>query len=111
MLASALVTMRRLLGAARFGMQTDDMPEQPVPGANLIYRLKAWPQLPDADRTAEVYRMLSVMSSRPLSRQWILSHTRMQRQQLEELLLHLIAEGSVEVIDPARFAGREPCRA
>jgi hypothetical protein len=102
--------MRRLFGAPGTGMHKRGGGEQRVPGAHLIYRMKAWPQLPQADRTAEVYRMLSVMSSRPVNRQWLLSQTRLQPRQLEELLLHLIAAGSIEVIDPARFAGREPRR-
>ena len=50
------------------------------------------------------------MSSRPLNRQWILAHTRIEAPQLEELLRTLVAQGAVEVIDPARFAGREAIR-
>lgn len=84
---------------------------QGLAGAELIYRLKAWPQLPEAGRTAEIYRMLSVMSSQPVSRQWLLARTRMAPQQLDELLSQLARDGALEVIDPARFAGREPCRA
>jgi hypothetical protein len=75
-----------------------------VPAADLIFRLKAWPQLPEAGRTAEVYRMLSVMSSRPVNRQWLLARCRMAPKQLDTLLMKLAAEGSLEVINPARFA-------
>ena len=82
-----------------------------MPGARLIFRLKSWPSLPVAGRTAETYRMLSVMSSRPVNRQWLLARFRIPPQQLDALLADLVAQGSVEVIDPARFAGREPCRA
>ena len=102
-------TMRRLLGAACRGASfTGAAPATArVPGADLIYRLKAWPQLPESGRTAEIYRMLSVMSSRPVNRQWILTRTRLDAEQLEQLLRRLIAEGALEVIDPASFAGRD----
>lgn len=75
-----------------------------IAGADLIFRLRAWPQLPEDGRTAEVYRMLSVMSNQPVNRQWLLARFRMAPQQLDALLQHLVAEGSVEVIDPVRFA-------
>lgn len=111
MIATTLDTMRRLLGVPGRGLSCAEDDPAPAPGADLIYRLKAWPRLPEAGRTADVYRMLSVMSSRPLNRQWILANTRIEPQQLDDLLRRLAAEGSVEVIDPARFAGREACRA
>ncbi|MDB5898625.1 MAG: hypothetical protein JWP22_1775 [Ramlibacter sp.] len=75
-----------------------------VPQNNLIFRLKAWPDLPESGRTAEVYRMLSVMSSQPVNRQWLLARCRMAPKQLDDLLLKLLAEGALEVINPARFA-------
>jgi hypothetical protein len=75
-----------------------------VPQSNLIFRLKAWPDLPETGRTAEVYRMLSVMSSQPVNRQWLLARCRMAPKQLDELLLKLVADGALEVINPARFA-------
>lgn len=91
--------------------------DQGIPGGDLIFRLRAWPQLPEHGRTAEVYRMLSVMSNQPVSRRWLFGRTTMPPEQLDALLQALVAEGSVEVIDPARF-GRsepqpepEPCRA
>jgi hypothetical protein len=73
---------------------------------NLIFRLRAWPQLPEAGRTAEIYRILSVMSSQPVNREWLESRSRMAPQQLEDLLQTLVAEGALEVIDPARFPTR-----
>jgi hypothetical protein len=79
-------------------------------GGDLIFRLKAWPRLPESGRTAEIYRMLSVMSSQPVNRQWLLARCQMAPQQLDELLVQLVADGAVEVIDPARFAGRDPAR-
>ena len=74
------------------------------PTADLIFRLRAWPRLPENGRTAEVYRMLSVMSNQPVNRQWLLGRFRFPPQQLDALLQQLVAQGSVEVIDPARFA-------
>lgn len=113
MLTTTLATMRRLFGAGR-GTDDDDpawaptecVPDEP-PASDLIYRLKAWPELPDSWRTADIYRIFSVMSQRPVSRQWILARSRMASARLDELLLLLEAEGVLEVIDPARFAGRE----
>jgi hypothetical protein len=73
-------------------------------GADLIFRLRAWPSLPESGRTAEVYRMLSVMSNQPVKRQWLLTRFALGPQQLDALLQQLVAQGSVEVIDPRRFA-------
>jgi hypothetical protein len=116
MFTSSFDTLRRLLGAACRGVHptrfaSSRSGDRRVAGADLIYRLKAWPQLPEAGRTAEIYRMLSVMSNRPVNRQWILTRTRMEPQQLEGLLRRWVAEGAIEVIDPARFAGREALQA
>jgi hypothetical protein len=117
MLTLPLDTLRRLLALGR-REATDGTafePTRPVSAqrlaGHLIFRLKAWPQLPESGRTAEIYRMLSVMSSQPVNRQWLLARCSMPPAQLDALLLQLMAEGAVEVIDPAQFAGREPCRA
>lgn len=109
MLTTTLDTLRRLAGAFRGAPRSDASvltlpPGERVAGADLIYRLRAWPQLPESGRTAEIYRMLSVMSSRPVNLHWILSRTRMERQQLEALLGQWVSEGAIEVIDPSRFA-------
>jgi len=77
------------------------------PGADLIFRMRSWPQLPEDGRTADVYRVLSVMSQQPVNRQYLLARCRMAPRQLDELLMKLVADGALEVIDPARFAGRE----
>lgn len=73
-------------------------------GSHLIFRLKAWPSLPEAGRTAEVYRMLSVMSSQPVNRPWLLSQCTMAPGELDALLLKLMADGALEVIDPSGFS-------
>ena len=83
--------------------------KQPVAGdtglarGDLIFRMKSWPRLPEDGRTAEVYRILSVMSQQPVNRQWLLTRCRMAPQQLDKLLMQLVADGALEVIDPARF--------
>lgn len=111
MLTLTLASLRRLLPLVRRGPGNAAGTAARPAGADLIFRLKAWPQLPEAGRTAEIYRMLSVMSSQPVNRQWLLARFRMAPRELDALLQQLVAEGAVEVIDPARFAGREPCRA
>ena len=45
--------------------------QQPVANS-LVYRLRHWPdELPGALHTVDVLRALSVMSNRPVSREWI----------------------------------------
>jgi hypothetical protein len=69
----------------------------------LIYRLRSWPHLAEAGRRAEIYRMLSVMSHRPVNRQWVLSQVRMEPRHVDQLLGQLVKAGAVEVIDPSGF--------
>ncbi|MBK6008003.1 hypothetical protein JJB11_18030 [Ramlibacter ginsenosidimutans] len=78
-----------------------------TPQPDLIFRMKSWPQLPEHGRTAEVYRILSVMSSQPVNRRWLLARCRMAPHELDSLLMQLVADGALEVIDPAQFAGRQ----
>ena len=104
MLTLTLTAMRRMFGSRETGSFSESRSASRVPGADLIYRLKAWPELTEAGRTAEIYRILSVMSSRPVNRQWILTRTRMDRPKLEALLRQWVADGAIEVIDPTRFA-------
>lgn len=70
----------------------------------LIYRLKHWPELRSFDRTADVFRALSVMSNRPINRRWILANSKLRAEQVDDLLERLVAEGAVEVIDGTKFA-------
>ena len=79
--------------------------EPDLPG-DLIYRLKHWPELPGSLRTAEVLRLVSLMSSRPLRRSWILDRTRMNEQRLDLLLRRLTAQKAVDVLDPSRLPDR-----
>jgi hypothetical protein len=85
--------VQRRAGAGRAGL-----------GSHLIFRLKAWPSLPEAGRTAEIYRMLSVMSCQPVNRPWLLSRCSMAPSELDALLLKLMADGALEVIDPSGFS-------
>ena len=68
-------------------------------GRLLIYRLKCWPDLPESDKVVSIYRMLSVMSSRAVSRQWILSTTGLPSEQIDQLLERLISENAVEAVE------------
>jgi hypothetical protein len=107
------LTLRRWFGGKRQeaarpfrSSRSDGAPG--IAGGDLIFRMKSWPQLPDSERTAEIYRMLSVMSSQPVNRRWLVEHCKLPAPQLDRLLVQLVAEGALEVIDPARFAGRDP---
>ena len=76
--------------------------QPPQPG-ELIYRLKHWPALPDRLKTADVLRTLSVMSNRPVNRRWILSHSRLKAEQVDDLLRRLEDENAVSIIDTSNF--------
>lgn len=83
-----------------FGRESDT---QPPAGTELIYRLRRWPQLAAVHKTARVLRTLSVMSSQPVNRRWILSTSGLSPRQVDKLLERLDGQGVLEVIDPARF--------
>jgi hypothetical protein len=85
----------------RFVSSQRDEPESI--GDGLIYRLKHWPELPRASRTADVFRALSVMSHRPVNRHWILSNSKLRAHEVDRLLERLVAEDAVEVIDGSKF--------
>lgn len=78
-------------------------PEAEADGGGLIYRLKQWPDLPTNARTADVLRMLSVMSSRPVNRRWILAHSKLHAGDVDRLLERLVEQDAVEVIDGSKF--------
>jgi hypothetical protein len=83
------------------------MPDLP---GDLIYRLRHWPRLPSAMRTAEVLRLLSVMSSRPLRRSWILERTRLGEARLDMLTKRLCTQGALDIFDPALMPAERPAR-
>lgn len=72
----------------------------------LTYRLKRWPELPCPVRTAGVLRALSVMSSRPVDRHWILANSKLQARDVDRLLARLVAQDAVEVIDAPNYGAR-----
>ena len=105
------LTLRGLFGAWRkepspFGA-TRPYVGSTTPQPDLIFRMKSWPQLPEHGRTAEVYRILSVMSNQPVNRRWLLARCRMAPHELDSLLMQLVADGALEAVDPAQFAGRQ----
>jgi hypothetical protein len=88
----------------------DDMENASEEG--LIYRLKYWPDLRPRDRTADVFRALSVMSQRPVNRHWIIANSKkMHAQQVDQLLQRLIDEGAIEVIDGSKYMPGGPPKA
>ena len=98
------LTLRKWFGAERqqASATSRDAGAQRRP-ADLIFRMKAWPRLPEDGRTADIYRVLSVMSQQPVNRQYLLARCRLAPQQLDKLLMKLVQDGALEVIDPARF--------
>ena len=107
------LTLRGLFGAWRKEPSRGPFgPTMPFVGGStaepdLIFRMKSWPQLPEHGRTAEVYRILSIMSSQPVNRRWLLTRCSMSPRELDSLLMQLVADGSLEAVDPAQFAGRQ----
>lgn len=74
-----------------------------LPQDGLVYRLKRWPDLPSPARTADVLRLLSLMSHRPVNRRWMLSYSRLDAEHVDALLRRLVDRGEVDVIDPSAF--------
>ncbi len=71
------------------------------------YRLQAWPELHDAVRIAPVYRLLSVMTVRSVSRAWMLEQSRLNPQVIDRLITQLQASGDLvqdEGPAPATFS-------
>jgi hypothetical protein len=94
-------------GGSRPGIVNTTFPETVLSAAeitgDLVYRLKRWPVLPTRLRTAEVLRVLSVMSSRPVRRSWILERTRLDERHLDLLTGRLARQGALDILDPARL--------
>lgn len=100
--------------ASSWGDGRREASEPVVPGrdgpTSLIYRLRRWPSLPSSLKTADVLRLLSLMSIRPVSHAWILAHGKVGREKLEHLLLHLRTQQAVETINPASFPAAQRAR-
>jgi len=89
---------------AELGVDPADTVFEPhVPATGNIYRLRHWPSLPSAWRTAKTYRALSVMSHRPVNRHWLVTHSGLQADQVDALIAFLLEKLSVDVIDAAAF--------
>lgn len=89
-------------------LRPESFPDTEVmePGGELIYRLRHWPRLPSALRTAHVLRLLSLMSTRPVNRSWMVNHSRLPAERVDDLLKRLLEQQALDVIDPSEFRGR-----
>jgi hypothetical protein len=85
-------------------LPTEPPVSEDAPADGLIYRLKHWPDLPCHHKTADVLRVLSVMSNRPVNRHWILANSKLRGEQVDRLLQRLVDDGAVDVIDASQFA-------
>ncbi len=72
-------------------------------GDQLIYRLRRWPKLPSSGMTTDVTRTLSVMSTRPVNRRWILNNSSLPAREVDSMLRQLVEQDAVEVTDAGRF--------
>lgn len=70
----------------------------------LIYKLREWPALPEAWHTAPVFRALSVMSQRPVNRQWLVARQGMDAAQADALIHYLVTHDLVDIVDASGFA-------
>lgn len=83
-------------------------PELPVAAQKTAYRLRSWPPLHGNARTAEVLRMLSRMSMRPVSAKWFVRESGLAPAEGERLLKMLVEAHYIEAIDVASYgAARE----
>jgi hypothetical protein len=69
--------------------------------------LRHGPSLPPSLRTADVLRLLALMSNRPVNRSWMLKHSRVRAERIERLLDLLLQQEAMEVIDTSSFAEPE----
>lgn len=87
----------------RFSLSQRDEPESELDTNAMIYKLKRWPDLPSTTRTANVLRALSMMSTRPVNRTWLLAHSKLPAHQVDQLLQRLVAQGAVDVVDGSKY--------
>lgn len=69
----------------------------------LIYRLRRWPKLPSSRMNTGVTRALSVMSTRPVNRRWILNNSSLPAHEVDSVLRLLVEQDAVEVIDAGKY--------
>jgi hypothetical protein len=72
----------------------------------LIYRLRRWPKLPSSSMSTDISRTLSVMSTRPVNRRWILNHSSLQAHEVDSMLQCLVEQEAVEVTDAGKYGPR-----
>jgi hypothetical protein len=77
--------------------------EESIPQRGLVYRLRHWPELPERMRTADVLRVLSVMSSRPVNREWLLRHLKMKPAGVDAFVEKLVQQDDLEVVDTSKY--------
>lgn len=70
---------------------------------HLIYRLRHWPRIASTGKTVDIYRTLSVMSSRPVNRRWILNNSSMDAREVDLLLRRLVEQEAVDIVDAGKF--------
>jgi hypothetical protein len=88
-------------GELRFAQS--GLPESTFGNDKHVYRLRHWPELPSAHRTAVVYKALSLMSNRPVNRGWFVRHSRMKQKEVDGLIAELLAQGALEVVDVSSY--------
>jgi hypothetical protein len=87
--------------------RTGDAAKEPERAPDsLIYRLRRWPKLPSASMNTDIYRTLSVMSSRPVNRRWILNNSSLRAHEVDTMLRRLVEQGAVDVTDASKFQPR-----
>ena len=69
----------------------------------LIYRLRRWPKLPSSSMTTDVTRALSVMSTRPVNRRWLLDNINLTTHEVDKMLRRLVEQEAVEVTDAGKY--------
>jgi hypothetical protein len=69
-----------------------------------VYRLRQWPALPSHWRTARIYRVLAVMSQRPVNRHWLVARQGMAPSQTDALISYLVTQDAVDIVDVTAFA-------
>lgn len=69
----------------------------------LIYRLRRWPKLPSSTMNTDITRTLSVMSTRPVNRRWILNNSSLQEREVDSMLRRLVEQDAVEVTNAGKY--------
>lgn len=94
-----------LFGFLKWRCRTSEPPAAPCKTA---YRLRSWPPLHGKARTADVLRVLSRMSMRPVSAKWFVRESGLAPAEGERLLKMLVEAHHVEAIDVGSYgAARE----